>query len=222
MAQAHRIRDLLHQRVESDHAVYSHLAGRAVLIQKNSASMLPKKDGPLIHEIALALKENKGVLLFEGINHVPGDRGRYGRYGPFEVTVQAIPGIDGIGIFVACEFQVRRSEAIAALANRVAIKDKPGNDILIVTCRVPDPYGWVSASDHAIFQQLLRAHQSGVNIMPKKPTHIRGIMIHASPDSPELILLNDSDDVPWLAPLGTTVPAAPPRGPLIQSPIANT
>jgi hypothetical protein len=148
----------------------------------------------------------------------PGGQGNYGSYGPLAVTVQAIPGIAGFGIYMAYDFQVRRSEAIAAFAERIAKKDESGNDIVIVTCCVPDERGWVSASDHALFQHLLAAYRSGVNLLPEKPTHIRGIMIHESPDAPGLMLLNDSDDVPWLRARGTAIPAGPPPGPLFRRP----
>ena len=216
LAQAHRFRDQLKQRVESDPATYPHLAGHAVTIHKNSAEVLPKKDGPLVDQIAEALKEDKGVL-FLSHGPGPGDQGLYGTFGPFHVTVQAIPGITGTGVFVACDFEVRRSEAMAALAGRVADKDKPGNEILIITCGVPDEYGWVSASDHAIFRHLFMARESGANLLPKPPTHIRGILIHESPDAPGLILLNDTDDVPWLTPTSTVLTARPP-GPLFRRP----
>lgn len=194
---------------------YRHLVGRAVTIQKYSAGVLPKKDGPLLDQIAEALKQDKGVL-FTGPAMSPGGQGDYGHYGPLAVSLQAVPGIAGFGIYMAYDFQVRRSEAIAAFAERVAKKDEPGNDVLLVTCGVPDERGWASASDHALFLHLDAAYKSGISLLPKKPTHIRGIMIHASTDAPGLILLRDTDDVPWLGAPGTLSLAGPPRGPLFQ------
>lgn len=208
MAQAHRFRDRLQARIESIGSSYPHLEGQAVTIQKLFRQTLPKKDEALLNQIAEALKEDKGFL-FEGPGHARSDRGQYGNFGPFDVTVQAIPDLEGINIFVACDFEVRQSEAIAALAKRVAAKDVPGNDILIVTCCVPDPQGWASATDHSIFHHLRSAQDSGLLILQEKPAHIRGILIHESPDAPGLILLNDSQDVPWLG--ASSRPTAPPN-----------
>lgn len=139
-------------------------------------------------------------------------QGMYGNYGPLEVTAQAVPDSTGFAVYMAYDFPVRRSEALAAFAERVAAKDKPGNDIVIVTCGVPDEHGWASATDHALYLHLLATYESGAYILPKKPTYIRGLLIHQSPDSPGLLLLaNDDDDLPWLV---SPDPGALSRGPI--------
>jgi hypothetical protein len=217
MAQAHRFRDRLQERVDADSAAYGHLERRAVTVQRQLGAVLPRHDEALVADIANALKEDRGVLF---VGHEPGlgDRGMYGAYGPYSVTVQQIPGIEGIGIFVACDFEVSRSAAIEAFSKRVAIKDKPGNEILIVTCAVPDAYGWASSTDYAIFQQLQGVVQSGLPLLTTPPVHVKGILIHESPGAPGLILLNDTDDVPWRAGPGSTIPAPPPAGPVFRHP----
>jgi hypothetical protein len=146
-------------------------------------------------------------------------QGMYGRHGPLEVTVQAVRGIAGFAVHMAYDFPVRRSEALAAFAERIAAKDEPGNDVVVVTCGVPDENGWASATDHALFLHLLTTYRSGAYILPKKPTHIRGLLIHQSPDSPGLLLLaNDDDDLPWRVSPGSGAHAGPPPSPRFRRP----
>jgi hypothetical protein len=220
MAQAARFRDRLQQRIESEPTAYAHLVGRAVSIQKFPTKVLPKRDGPLLDQIAEALKQDKGVLT---VDKAAGaiSQGMYGSYGPMGVTAHAAPGIAGFSIHVSCNFSIRRSEAIAAYAERIAVKDEPGNDIVVVTCGVPDKHGWASASDHALFLHLQSAIRSGIRLLPTKPTHIHGVIIHQSPNDLELILAHESGDVPWRSsPPGSEAYSDAPPGaaPATQSP----
>jgi hypothetical protein len=222
MDQAIKFRERLQQRIESHPVAYSHLAGRAVTIHKSisipanpAAEAMPKKDGSLLNQIAYELRRDKGVM---SVGQPTGqtDRGVYGNHGPLAVTVQAIQGITGFAVYLTYDFPVRRSEALAAFAERVAEKDELGNEIVIITCGVPDENGWTRGSDNALYQHLVNSSQSGIYPLPKKPTHIRGLLIHESPESHAIRLLSSNDDLPWRVTTGSHTLIAPPQGPLFQ------
>jgi hypothetical protein len=190
--------------VQSRPSEYQHLQGRIVTITKQPDEVLPKDDQHLLADLETALAENKGFVgeghdLTNGLPMQLGSRGFYGKHGPFDVIAQAHPGANEIAISASCQIPVRRSEAIAALGDRIAAKDKPQNEILIVTCGVPDEYGYVCVADHAIFQFLWESRQAGIDIIPKKPAHLRAVLIH-SLDSPRFLHWQLNDDVPWKIP----------------------
>jgi hypothetical protein len=172
-----------------------------VTITKQPDAKLPKNDGRLLSELERALEENRGFLgegqdLSHGLPEKLGERGLYGVHGPFDVTVHLNPGSNEIAVSPSGHFPVHRSEAIAALAKRVAAKDHPRNEVLIVSCSAPDEFGFVCVADQSIFQLLWDARQSGVDILPEKPAHIQGILIH-SWNSRYLFHWQSSNDLPW-------------------------
>ena len=201
LAQVRAFGRRLRLRIQSRASEYEHLQGRVATITKTRDGGLPKDDRVLLADLETALLEDKGFVgegqdLTNGLPSNLGNRGFYGVYGPFDLTVQKLPGNNEIAISASCQIPVRRSEAIEALANRIAKKDKEHNEILIVTCGVPDEYGYACVADHALFQFLWESRNSGIDIIPDKPKHLRGILIH-SLDSPRLLHWQASDDVPW-------------------------
>ena len=123
--------------------------------------------------------------------------GIYGDHGPFNVIVNPGAGNTDIVVSAFGQVQVRQSEAIAALGARVAAKDKPGNDILLVTCALIDEKGYTCPADQIIFQFLRDISASGVSIFPETPKHIKGIFIHLW-NSPFISHWENGNDVPWI------------------------
>ena len=142
-----------------------------------------------------------------------GLRGIYGTYGPLAVSVQTPHGATEFDVHMSYDFQIRRSQAMAAFAERIARKDKKGNDIVIVTCGVPDERGWANAGDHALYLHLMQVLMSGGSLLPRKPTHIRGVMVHQSQDTPGLILLSYGENLPWRESIATAASPRPLRRP---------
>jgi hypothetical protein len=63
---------------------------------------------------------------------------------------------------------VRQTEARQLIAARVARKDKAGNDIVVVTCGLPDKSGYVCGADPWIFETLAEA-ASNASLVPERP-----------------------------------------------------
>ncbi len=67
-----------------------------------------------------------------------------------------------------------------ALAARTAEKDREPNEILIVSCGLPDERGYVCQVDNFIFQALwdVRAKQSPLGSLVPEPAVVDGVMLH--------------------------------------------
>ena len=193
----------LQKRVRERAVEFAHLSGRSVSLLALPDRTLPKRDGQLIDELENALLEDKGlpgdgVDLSHGLPQQLDMHGIYGEHGPFMVMANPNPGSTEITISAAVHMKVHQSEAIAALNNRVATKDDPGNDVLIVTCGLPDAYGHTCPADAAVFQLLWDAEKSGVSVLPDKPAHIKGVLIHLW-GSPNLFVWGIGE-LPWAVP----------------------
>jgi hypothetical protein len=95
------------------------------------------------------------------------------------------------------DFAGSMSEAVAALAARIAVKDKTGNEILIVSCGLVDAYGYTCPPGQAIFRLLSQALADGKSVLPVNPTHIRGVLIHLW-NTPYVCHWERDHDVPWV------------------------
>ena len=197
----------LQERLRVRAADFLHLQGRIVTLAKRPDSAMPRDQEQLLRLLEGVLEEDKGYMGEDvdtscGFPPQLGTRGMYGEHGPFSVIVN--PGMHGgngteIVISAFSQSQIHRSEAIAALGNRVTAKDKEGNEILLVTCGLIDANGYICPADGIIFQLLQEAAEAGMPILPQKPAHIRGILLHLWNSS----FLNYSglgDDLPWTVP----------------------
>ena len=63
-----------------------------------------------------------------------------------------VPGAFTIGATTPA--QIRRSEALLAVQERVAAKDLAGTDLLIMTCGLPNEFGYMCPLDQWLFQHL--------------------------------------------------------------------
>ena len=128
-----------------------------------------------------------------------GTRGLYGNLGPFNLVVNpAPPGGDpeALTVSASSHCRIRLSEAVASLGARIKAKDKPGNEILIVTCGLVDAYGYTCPADQAIFRLLTQALADSKSVLPTKPAHTRGVLIHLWNTSYVRHWERDHD-VPW-------------------------
>lgn len=194
----------LQERLRGRANDFVHLHGRTLTLNKMPDQAMPRDQEQLLQLLESVLKEDKGYMgedmdLSQGLPQQLGTRGRYGDHGPFSVIVNpTAPGVNNNQIIVSAfsQSQVRSSEAVAALADRVAAKDKEGNEVLIVTCGLIDANGYICPADGMIFQLLRRTAGAGVSILPQKPTNIRGLLIHQW-NSPFLFHWETGSDLPW-------------------------
>jgi hypothetical protein len=201
LAQLNAFARRLSERLDRQPGVYQHLVGRTVMLEAATGARLPKDNEALLVALTEVLKQDRGHLGDDaGATGSPiGRTGIYDPVGPFGVNVLFQPGSDQIGMVAQRTFQITRSEAIASFVDRIQKKDEPGNDIVIITCGVPDEYGLVCAADYAIFKLLTDAISARVSVLPKKPNHIRGILVHFLNELRiAAIRCEDSDNFPWI------------------------
>jgi hypothetical protein len=201
LAQSREIGRQLEARLEGQHL--DHLRGHTVLI-----SYLPQ-DGALagdpsdaVSEVVAMLDEDKGYVgegldLSQGLpNPWPEDaRGFYGKTGPLTVTVQATGVENTITVVATAQAEIRRSEAIEKLRERIDAKDIEGNDILLITCGLPDARGYSCPLDTFLFEQLAEAAKSP---RPFAPQHLTAVVLHLW-NSVQWIVVCQAKDaaVPW-------------------------
>jgi hypothetical protein len=192
----------LQERLNARPADFNHLNGRLVSLSKLGPVEIPKDTSQLLSDLETVLEADNGFVgqgldLSQGPPQNLGTRGFYGDHGPFNVMVQNGTNTSGITVSASSSSQVLRSEAIKALGDRVAAKDIAENEILLVTCGLIDPKGYICPADSSIFQLLQDAATAGISVLPQKPTHIKGILIHLW-NSPLLVHWECGNDVPWL------------------------
>jgi hypothetical protein len=192
----------LQERLRARSPDFAHLKGRLVTLAKLDDSPMPKDYSQLLSDLEGVLAVDSGfegedVDLTQGLPQQLGRRGMYGDHGPFNVLAHPGTGNSDIMVSASSQTQVRRSEAIAALSARVAAKDKVGNEILLVTCGLLDEKGYTCPADQIIFHFLHESSAAGVSILPQKPVHIKGVLMHLW-NSPHLFHWESGNDVPWL------------------------
>lgn len=192
----------LQERLRARPSDFAHLKGRLVTLAKLDDPPLPRDYSELLTDFEAELSVDKGFIgedldLSQGLPKQLGSRGMYGDQGPFNIIVHTGSGNSDIVVSASSQTEVRRSEAIAALSERVSAKDVVGNEILIITCGLVDERGYTCPADQIMFRFLLESATAGVSILPQKPTHIKGILIHQW-NSPYLFHWEVGTDVPWL------------------------
>jgi hypothetical protein len=187
---------VLQDRLRDRHADFKHLDGRTVMLAKQDGQDLPKNTGILLDQVTNALTQDKGFI-GEDLGSGPDmGRGIYGSQGPISVTVNQAAQNGEVTVSATSQSPIFRSEVIRALGKRVEEKDEPQNELVIVSCGLPDKQGYACPYDHAIFLTLQKAVAEGMDILPNPPKHIRGGLIHLW-DTEQLIAWGEGTDFPW-------------------------
>jgi hypothetical protein len=192
----------LQERLRARPSDFAHLKGRLVTLAKLDDSPMPRDQSQLFTDLEVVLAVDNGIVgedvdLRTGLPGRLGTRGMYGDHGPFNVLVNPSVGNSDIVVSASSQAQIKQSEAITALSARVAAKDEAGNEILLVTCGLIDERGYTCPADQVLFHFLRETLASGVSVMPKKPTYLKGVLIHLW-NSPHLFHWECGADVPWL------------------------
>jgi hypothetical protein len=163
---------------------------------KQSGEELPRDVSQVLDEIEDALKVDRGFT-GEDIGAGPDMfRGSYGNYGPFAVTVNRTSEGSEVIVSATSQSELFRCEVLAAYARTVAAKDTPDNQIVIISCGLPDKQGYICPYDHAIFLTLQKAVQDKVELLPRPPAHICGVLVHLW-DTDQLIAWGEGSGSPW-------------------------
>jgi len=175
------------KQIKEEWADYAHLRGRRATLSVLDLAKLPRRTAPLVAEICDALREDRGYVgegldLSNGLpDQIPGDaRGFYGNHGPVIVQVDQIPEAPEAFLAVSStQAQFHRSEAMAALQRAVSEKDDVRNNVVLVTCGLPDSHGFLCPMDFFLFEEVAQTIASGYKVQP--PQHLHGVVLHHWP-----------------------------------------
>lgn len=204
LARARAVGRALQEALQSSPVPFEHLRARRVVLSLADAELLPRQPDELLVPLLAALANDCGYV-GEGMDPRrpmpeiwPNDRGFYGRHGPFELQVESGGRRDEFTVSASAPASVRRSEALQALAERTAAKDAAHNDVLLMTCRLPDQRGYLCALDEFMFTALVQAFRSGQKMPAAPPRHLDAVVMHLW-DSPECIELyrRPGATLPW-------------------------
>jgi hypothetical protein len=197
----------LERSLRADPHGYAHLLGRRVVLaltpQVAEQSLPAGPAGPagpdILESISEALAEDKGCVgdgvdLSAGFpSQWPNSAGFYGPHGPFLVQVQG-DGVEGqITVVSSAQGEMRRSESLRALAGRLAKKDCPPNEALLISCGLPDKLGYVCGLDSFVFRLIAEAISAGETL--PAPSHLSAVALHLW-GTTELIQLHSVPDAP--------------------------
>jgi len=191
----------LQQRLRDQAERFSHLRGRVVMLTKLRDQALPRRFDHMLGEVEQALEVDKGYFgedmdWSDGPPERLGERGRYGNHGAFSIVVNRTPNDGEVQVSATSQFELHRAKTLAALEARIAAKDKVGNQIIIVTCGLPDRQGYACPSDHDLFNVLLQAAKEGIPVLTNPLTYANGVLIHLW-GSNQIYALTENNDVPW-------------------------
>jgi hypothetical protein len=182
-------------------AQHQHLLGRVVRVTSTAE---PRELNDELDAVVELLKQDKGSLndiemdLSDGLPAELPNAGFYGSVGGLVVDVNGPPGRpDTILVSASCRAKVRQTEALELMASRVTRKDDVRNDILLVTCGLPDKRGYVCAADPWIFETVAEAAGNAA-FLPERPKHLTAVVLHHQADGRVLELYRQEDAVlPW-------------------------
>jgi hypothetical protein len=183
LARARQVGRRLHAALQAD-SLHAHLIGRKVLLAlpSDGRASLPRSLAPTVKKLAGLLTEDRGCV-GDGVDfsagppaHWPNDRGFYGEHGPFNVQVNGDGTPGAIEVVSTAQLQVSRSQARAILARRMNDKDRAENEILVMSCCLPDKHGHVCRLESFMFD-FLKADPGRLDLATE-PKHLQGVALH--------------------------------------------
>ena len=164
---------------------FDHLLGRYVSLQ----DIAPKDFGDLtstdlvVQEMAARLREDQGYV-GEGLDEhdyslgmperIP-NRGLYGEVDKVAIQVNLSTPGPVIGVQASAQADFSLSEARHLLWSRVRAKDRPPNDLLLLTTGLVDQAGYVCPIDQWLFHCLA---QHGAGRPPAGLQHLDAVALH--------------------------------------------
>jgi hypothetical protein len=198
-AQARKLGRDLRERLRTVASRYTHLVGRLVVISVLPGEPLPGDTKILLDNICVLLEKDQGCVgdgvdLTKGLpDPWPNDRGFYGQSGPVHVQVYRDGLPNEIFVSGAHQANIRLSQAIHVLESRVRAKDTPPNEILVMSCGLPDDRGYRCGPDSFIFE-FISKHRDRLQLSPQ---HLKSIFLHHWGTSAWLQLYRSEESPPW-------------------------
>ncbi|MFN9619071.1 MAG: hypothetical protein ACK55X_05090 [Synechococcaceae cyanobacterium] len=191
IAEARRLGRDMQARIEHDYREFFHLKGRIIALSiAPPRAFSPAERSAALEKISIALKTDlgcvgDGVDLSHGLpSEWTSRNGFYGSHHGVYVQVYAGGGDEKPMVTSMCQAEVRLSDCLQTLEARVNAKDRPGNDVLLLTCGLPDERGYVCPVDSCMFQ-FIQEHSSSLEF---RPAYLKSIVLHLwnTPDWIEL------------------------------------
>ena len=179
IAEARRLGRDMQARIDHDTTEFMHLKGRTIVLNiVPPRAFSPAERSAALEEISIALKADLGCVgdgidLSHGFPNEP-TNGVYGNHHGVIVLVYAGGGDEKPMVISMCQAQVRLSDCLQTLEARVNAKDRPGNDVLLLTCGLPDERGYACPVDSFMFQ-FTQEHSSSLQFCP---AYLKSIVLH--------------------------------------------
>ncbi|WP_143138621.1 hypothetical protein [Lentzea waywayandensis] len=212
LARVRSVSRVVQRLIDEEPDRFVHLQERVVSVGDSnaSASHFTTRNFSLVAEqIRDAVAEDRGCLQdnFDGIppgddglpREIPYTHGRYGDIGGLVVAVDRGALGSSPTVVAGASFQLLASEVRDRLVERLKDKDRPGNDIVILTTGLPDSNGYTCPLDKWLFDMVFQ-HNLGSSL---KLDHISGVLMHnwGTPFIGQIYRRPDAD-LPWSPPPG--------------------
>lgn len=206
LARARKLGRDLGERLKSNTSHYPHLIGRQICLSVLPSEPLPRKTAPLLDSLCTLLKDDRGCF-GDGVDftnglpeRLPIECGSYKQSETVHVIVfpNGVPG--EICVSGACQIEIRLTETFRVLEERVRAKDAPTNEILVMSCGMPDQHGYQCPVDVFMFNFI----KSKLDHLILSPTHLKGVFLHLWGTNDWVQLYRSENSFPW--------PPESPRG----------
>lgn len=195
IAEARRLGRDMQARIERDTKEFLHLMGRTIVLNNVPPRAFSTAErSAALEEISIALKTDLGFV-GDGVDQSHGlpsewtsRNGFYGSHHGVFVQVYAGGADEKPMVISMCQAEVRLSDCLKTLEARINAKDRPENDVLLLTCGLPDERGYVCPVDSFMFQ-FIQEHSSSLQF---RPACLKSIVLHLW-NTPNWIELYSSD-----------------------------
>jgi hypothetical protein len=195
----------LTEQVASEPDIYSHLRGRSVSIAEHTTDdTRPRKRNEktrnsLIEQLAATLKQDFGVAdEWPSADHIAAEVARQGRerVEEYEIAVHRSPQADLLSAVSAnIQIEIHEVDLRERLLDRITAKDRPENDILLISTGPIDNEGYVQSADHYVFDLVKQIVAEGLAF---EPVHLDQVILHHWGGSGHAMVLYQRPGAPTL------------------------
>lgn len=162
----------------------------------------PKDPSSAAAEIRDALLIDKGTV-GEGHDYSQGPpeqippNGFYGQLADFDVQLYPGEVPEAVQVTASVPAYIQEGEIVDLLDKRLMQKDDPRNELLVISCGLPDKGGYLCPADTFLFHFIKERVEDG-RLKVKEPEHLKLVVLHA-PGSNLVVELFRAPEVmaPW-------------------------
>jgi hypothetical protein len=152
-----------------------------------------------IEQLAATLKQDFGVAdEWPSADHIPAEVARQGRdrVEEYEIAVHRSPQADvQTAVSANIQIEMHETDLRERLLDRIAAKDKPGNDILLISTGLVDNDGYVPSADHSVLNPVKQIFTEGLAF---EPVHLDQVVLHHWGKSGDAMVLYQRPGAPTL------------------------